>query len=178
MGSLAARLRRWARWPMVVAASAFLGVSLVSCGADRGSYVAANETILASLPVPDGAEEKSRSSSPYFLTDQSAADGYTTNVVYAVAEGTTDEEILQFYEDSLGGEWEHCREEVGVIQPGAPGGPAPTPIGRVLHETFFRDGVSVSVMAENLSPMAYFGTFEVAIDHNAYRNFCTGEDLR
>ena len=167
-----------ARWLAVAAAAVFLGVSFVSCGVDRGSYVAANETILGSLPVPEGAEEKSRSSSPYFLTDQPGTDGYTTNVVYAVAEGTTDEEILEFYVDTLGREWDHCREEVPVIQPGAPVGPAPTPIGRVLSETFFRDGASVSVMAHNLSPTTYFGTFEIAIDHNAYRNFCTGEDLR
>ena len=178
MYSLAPRLRLWARWPTVVAASAFLGLSLVSCGADRGTYVAANEEILASLPVPEGAEEKSLSSSAYFLTDQSGADGYTTNVVYTVAEGTTDEEILQFYVDTLGREWDHCRQEVPIIHPGAPVGPAPTPVGRVLHATFFRDGVSVSVMAENLSPTAYFGTFEVDVDHNAHRNFCTGKDLR
>ncbi len=168
----------WTRWLVVAAAVVFLGVSLVSCGADRGSYVAANETILASLPVPEGAEEKSRSSSAYFLTDQPGADGYTTNVVYAVAEGTTDEEILQFYVDTLGREWEHCRGEIPVIPLGAPVGPAPTPIGRQLSETFFRDGAEVSVLADNLSPVRYAGTFEVSIDHNTYRNSCTGEDLR
>ncbi len=176
---------RWARWLVVVAGSAFLGVSLVSCGADKGSYVAANERILASLAVPEGAVEKSRESSPYFLTDQLGADGYTTNVVYAVAEGTTDEEILQFYVDTLGREWEHCRGEIPVIPLGAPViplgapvGPAPTPIGSVLSETFFRNGASVSVMAHGLSPASYYGTFEISIDHNTYRNFCTGEDLR
>ncbi|MCH7484804.1 MAG: hypothetical protein IIA90_06615 [Chloroflexi bacterium] len=164
---------------MVAAAAAvFLGVSLVSCGADRGSYVAANEMILASLSVPEGAEEKSRSSSPYWLTDQPGADGYTTNVVYTVAEGTTDEDILRFYVDTLGREWEHCRGEIPVIQLGAPGSPSPSPIGRMLSETFFRNGANVSVLAGNLSPMAYAGTFEVSIDHNAYRNFCSGEDLR
>ena len=171
--------RRWRRWFAVATTAALVGLRLVSCGAGEDADVSANDGILAGLPVLEGAEEKSHRSSPYFLSDQPGGpDGYTTNVVYTVAEGTTDEEILQFYADSIGGEWDHCREEVPVIQPGAPVGPNPTPIGRVLHETFFRDGVSVSVMAEGLSPTTYSGTFEVSIDHNAYQNFCTGEDLR
>ncbi len=171
---------RWKRWLVVAAAFLFFGVSSVSCGGgSQEDYVAANEEILAGLPVPDGAEEKSRSSNQYSLSEMSGPDGYTTNVVYTVPEGTTGDEVLLFYEEALGEEWEHCQSEAVVQEPGVLGGPTPPPpVSRVVTETFHRDGALVSVLLDGLFPETYAATIEVAVDHNAFRNFCASQFIR
>jgi len=171
---------RWKRWLMAAAAFVFFGMSSVSCGgADQEAYVADNDDILADLPVPEGVEEKNRISKPFSLVDMFDPDGYSTNISYTVSEGTTGEEVLRFYEEALGEEWEHCRYEAVVQEPGVLGGaPPPTPESVVVTETFYRDGALVSIFANGLYPEIYAATIEAAVDHDAFRDFCAREFSR
>lgn len=153
-------------------------LAFVACGPDESLYVEQNERVLSSLPLPEGATQERVTSSPYYEYETNVVEGYTTNAVYRVPADTTDEDVISFYIDALGDSWKHCRNEIGVM-PVVPAGSTPSaPIGKILLASFLRDGVAVSVNADGLNPLTYFGTYELGVDHNAREDHCTGESLR
>ncbi len=176
------------------ATGAALAALVVACGAGRGAYVEKNERILDTLPVIPGAERLRVESSPYYLSDSGPVDGYTTNVRYEAPLGMSARDVVDFYIGSLGTDWEHCREEIPTLRldgavPGQPdrldGAEPGQPDDSILLAHFFTEGALVAVnttamVSVNTDGIFHGGahTYEVVVDHRAYRNFCTGEDLR
>ncbi len=152
---------------------------LAACGgANKGEYVKANQAILDQLPTYGGSTVESRTDNPYYITEQGPASGYTTNVVYRVPADVTDDDVIGFYVGQLGDTWQHCEEQLPVraVVPAA-ATPAP-PLGFVKNVSFFRAGAEVAVNADGLSPASRSNTYEIAVDHEASHNPCTGEDLK
>lgn len=95
----------------------------------------------------------------------------------------TAQDVADFYVGSLGTDWEHCREEIPTIRLDA--AEPSQPEDNILLAHFFREVAFgsartvalVSVNADGMVP-GQAGSFEIVVDHDAYRNFCTGEDLR
>jgi hypothetical protein len=107
-------------------------------------------------------------------------DGYTTNVVYDAPTEFTAQDVIDFYVGNLKEEWEHCLEEIPIVDV-----ETGEQKGSVLLAHFFRnrapESVSTTAMVSvNTDGMSQGGphTFEVVVDHRTYRNSCTGEDLR
>jgi hypothetical protein len=158
--------------------AAFVVLGLAACGPDESLYVEQNERILSSLPLPEGVTEESVRSEPYYKDDAKVPEGYSTNAVYRVTPETTDEDVISFYIDSLGGSWKHCRHEIGIMNPVPAGATPSAPLGKILMASFIRDGATVSVNAQGLHPLTYMGTYNLGVDHNAHEDPCTGETLR
>jgi len=156
----------------LTAAALLLVAGAVACGADRESYVQRNERILETLPEVAGSQRLSVDSSPYYLREQGPADGYTTNIVYQAPPEITDQEVVDFYIQRLKAEWEYCVEEVPITDIGT--GQSK---GTVLSASFIKGGASLWVGTDGMLEGRPH-TFEIAVDHRTYRNFCTGEDLR
>jgi len=155
-----------------------LAMATACGGADKEDYAKANGAILQELPTYPGSTVESRTDNPYFLSEQGPTSGYTTNVVYGVPADVTDEDVIQFYIDQLDEEWQHCREEVGIAEP-VPTGASPAPtLGAIKLATFLREGAQVSLNTDGMHPLTRADTYEIAIDHDAPQDFCTGEDLR
>ena len=149
------------------------------CGPDRQEYVAANEALIQSLPVFPGAEEVERDSAPYYVNESGPASGYGTRVVYRVERDVTDQEVIDFYISELKGEWDHCTQEIPIVPIEPTGAVATaTPLGFARSVNFVRENASVSVNADGLSADSGSGAYEVGVDHDAWRNFCTGEVLK
>jgi len=162
-----------ARYPRLLIIAALL---VTACGVDRGTYVRENERLLESLPEIAGSDRLRVDSSPYYLQEMGPADGYTTNEVYRAPAGMTADEVIDFYVGELRGEWEYCFENIpirsledGEIQ------------GFVKTATFYRASSGgtaiVSLNTDGMVP-GQAGSFEIVVDHDTSRNFCTGEDLR
>lgn len=145
---------------------------------DEAEYLKANQAILEALPTYASATVKSRSDSPYYLTEQGPVSGYTTNVVYRVPTNITDDAVIAFYIQQLGDDWQHCSEQIPVRAIVPAGATPPTPLGFVKNVSFFRVGAEVSVNLDGLGPVTRPNTYEIAVDHEAAHNPCTGEDLK
>jgi len=102
--------------------------------------------------------------------------GYTTNAVYRAPAGKTADEVIGFYVNSLEDRWEYCFEDIPIksLETGES-------MGFVKTATFYRawsGGTAiVSLNTDGMVP-GQAGSFEIVVDHDSYRNFCTGEDLR
>ncbi len=166
------------------AAAFWTGVTLlltaVACGADGESYVQQNERLLETLPEIPGSERLLTESSPYHLYESPEIDGYTTVVVYRAPPEMTAEDVVNFYVDSLGGDWEHCVEEIPMSE-----GETGEQVGAIPTAGFVREMATVSIHTTAMVSVNKDGviggephTFEVAVDHQARTNLCTGEDLR
>ena len=147
-------------------------------------YTAVNRAILDSLPIYPGATIESQQDNYYHLTEPDGPSGWTTGVTYRVGSDVTDEQVIQFYMDGMDG-WQSCRTDIGII--GAlPGGATPPPagatpgplLGSILQANFIRGQAQVSLTTDGLNSDGRNDTFQIGIDQNAYRNFCTGEILR
>jgi hypothetical protein len=156
---------------------AFAVLALSACGGDD-AYVADNERLLESLPTPPRAERVRVTSAPYYKYESNIVEGYTTNAMYRAPAETTDEDVIRFYIDALGASWEHCRDEIGIMNPVPAGATPPPPLGKVLLASFIRDGATLGINTDGLNPVTYTGTYEIGVDHNAREDPCTGEDLR
>lgn len=128
-----------------------------------------------------GSERLQVESSPYYLDESPEIDGYTTNVVYRAPPEMTAEEVVDFYVASLGRDWEHCLEEIPMVE-----GETGEQVGTIPLAYFLRETAGVSVNTTAMVSVNMDGmiggephTFEVVVDHNTRTNFfCTGEDLR
>lgn len=156
------------------------GLALGACGggADKDTYVKVNQTILDQLPVYAGSTVESRTDNPYYTNEQGPVSGYTTNVVYRVSPAVTDDDVIGFYIEQLGDDWQYCAEQYPIMS-AVPAGATPAPpLGVVKIVAFFRAGAAVSVNADGLSPVTRSNTYEIAVDHEANNHPCTGEDLK
>ena len=136
-------------------------------------YVEANSALLESLPVPEFAEltgtevkeyrEDTIHENPPTLPP---IVGYVTEATYEVADGTTDEEVLVFYEAEMAG-WAFCDERAGIMEPVRRGEPAGTPLGFLLMARFTRGAEEVGLNLSNLYEGTYAGTYFVSVDHDA-----------
>lgn len=162
-------------------AALFVGVAVcivaIGCG-DGGdefedAYVEANRALLESLPVPEFAELTGTEVREYRADTVHEnpptlppIEGYLTEATYEVADGTTDEEVLAFYESQMGG-WEFCDERVGIMEPVPGGQPAGTPLGFILLARFTLGVEEVGLNLSNLYEDSYAGTYIVSVDHDA-----------
>jgi hypothetical protein len=126
---------------LLAPAAVLLAIAVGGCGPDRNEYVAANEAIVDELPLFPGASELSRESMSYTFEDGGpldAPEGYGTLVVYRVPEGTTEDEVLDFYATvAPDGGWRSHIEETPVIilDSGRPGStPLADPTGTVYGD--------------------------------------------
>jgi hypothetical protein len=92
---------------LLVVVVALLGFSACSAGygVDRGDYVAANEAILAKLPVFPGSTPTEEISTPYRRTESGPIVGYGTRRVFQLPPAASAEDVTTFYTDRLGSEW-------------------------------------------------------------------------
>lgn len=87
-------------------------VLLPACGGpDRGTYVAANAALLATMPPYPGAKEIGRESMSYSLDGDGGfldePEGYGTRVTYRLPGGVTAAEVTSHYIAVAGGDWSH-----------------------------------------------------------------------
>jgi hypothetical protein len=85
---------------------------LTACGGpDRGSYVAANAALLATMPPFPGAREIGRESMSYSLDGDGGfldkPEGYGTRVTYQLTGGVTTDDVTGHYIAVAGPEWSH-----------------------------------------------------------------------
>ncbi|MEE9324604.1 MAG: hypothetical protein V3U90_03505 [Dehalococcoidia bacterium] len=146
---------------------ALLGIALIiaatACGAERGSYVQANEQILETLPKLPGAELLAVESSAYYQDDRPIPIGYGTRVTYKAPADVTTQEVIDFYVENLKDKWEHQIEERPIIDL-----LTGQRIGSDAHVTLTQGIALVSINPDNM----YEGgphTFDVHIDHRGIR---------
>jgi hypothetical protein len=133
---------------------ALLILSLVGCReSDKEQYVRENERLMESIDEFPGASEQRRTSNPYRAYEDGPVAGYSTNVVFAVAEGTTAEAVIDFYREQLES-WQMELEEFGE-------GPEV-----VLIANFGRDGAFIQVNTDNMHNDNQRSTFEVVVDYS------------
>ena len=136
-----------------------LAVTVAACGTDKDSYVRENERILEALPQIPGAERLAVEHNPYYEERGGPPIGWTTNVVYEAAPEMTDREVMDFYLDSMGEDWQPHVEEIPIVEVGTG-----ERSGTALLLDFTRGTAVVSVNIDNM----YAGgphTFEVVVDH-------------
>ena len=143
------------------------------CGPDKDSYVKANEKLLATLPVMNGATHTSTQSLPHRVDDGKRAAGYSTQWGYALPATVSAEAVERFYSDAMAVDgWTLNRISVGCLKlEGAPPDSTaarpsamPFPCDADAVELRFRKGrVFVNV---HLATGAWAGEFTVALDHD------------
>jgi len=148
VGALAPRLS--------VVLLALFGLSACSVGSevDRGDYVAANEAILAELPVYPGSTRTEVVSTPYRRTESGPVAGYGTRTVFRLPAAATGEDVATFYRDRLGVGWALVERLDGPVL------------------NFRRGKVAVSINADNWR----IHQFEIAVDHASYEEGDEGEE--
>lgn len=123
-------------------------------GPDRADYLAKNEQVVRSLPLPRGAHETTRqilrNEDTVFGEQLSHPVGYTTYVTYAVAEPSSSKLIVALYGRRLRG-WRSTRWRVDGTTFGC----------------FHKDGATVSVQPEGLEGIGATSppSYGVAVDH-------------
>ena len=148
---------------VIAVAGIALALTATACGPDVASYVHRNEGILEALPELPGAEWLSTEHNPYYEEGGWAPIGWTTNVIYKAPLEMTDQEVIDFYVQNMGQDWEAQVEEVPIVEVGTG-----ERKGRVATALITRGAAQVSVNTDNM----YAGgphTFEVAIDHQGVR---------
>ncbi|UCH86319.1 MAG: hypothetical protein JSU97_07240 [Dehalococcoidia bacterium] len=142
-------------------AVAGIGLALVAiaCGADVASYVYHNEKILETLPALPGAEWLSTEHDPYYEEGVWGAVGWTTNVIYKAPAEMTDQDVVDFYVQNMGQDWQEQVEEVPIVEIGTG-----EEKGRALQVEFSKGTAIVSVNTDNMFEGGPH-TFEVSIDH-------------
>ena len=140
-----------------------LAVAAAACGTDKDSYVRDNERLLEALPSVPGAERLTVEHNPYYEEHGGPPVGWTTNVIYEAAPEMTDREVMDFYLESMGEDWQPHVEEIPIVEVGT-GERKGT--AQLLY--FTRGTAVMSVNTDNM----YAGgpqTFEVAVDHRGAR---------
>jgi len=143
---------------VIAVAGIALALAATACGPDEASYVHRNEGILEALPALPGAERLSMEHNPYYEEGGWAPIGWTTNVIYKAPPEMTDQEVIDFYVQNMGEDWQGRVEEVPIVEVGTGGQK-----GRVLQAQFSKGTAIVSVNTDNMFEGGPH-TFEVAID--------------
>lgn len=161
----------------VIAGWAILASVACASNVDQEEYTAANSALMDVLPTYPGSTSESRSHSSYAEGERSGVKGYTTKVVVHVGAEVTDDDVVQFYIEALGDDWQHCEYEINF---GAPENPAtPSAGGSVTSVNFIRaDGARVGVLTDGLSPVTRSNTYEVGLDHDSADDPCTHEEWK
>ena len=156
---------------MLLAGALLLSASV--CDPDEDSYVKANEKLLATLQVMDGATHTGTQSLPHRVDDGRSIAGYSTQWTYTVPAATSAAAVEKFYTDALAKEgWALHRTTTGCLRidgvaPGSTATPAPSvpfACDQDAVELAFRKGkVRVDV---HLATGAWVGQFSVALDHD------------
>jgi hypothetical protein len=122
-------------------------------GPDRHDYLSRNERVIAALPVPRGAHEKTReilrNEKTVFGEQLSHTVGYTTYVTYAVPPATTSKDVVRFYSRHLPS-WQQKSWTVG----------------RTLFACLARDDVTVSIQTDGLDHRFSAKTYGIGVDHH------------
>lgn len=139
-------------------------LAAVGCGVNRASYVAANQAVIDELPVFPEAVELSRVSHAYTSGDGGIfdpADGYGTRVTYRVPPGTTQDDVLEFYQSAATTSGWTSRVESPMVVGGGGGDPI-----RLL--LLCRGDSLVSIDPFNVELTFDLGsTFDLGVDHNS-----------
>jgi hypothetical protein len=98
---------------LILAAAPLLAVA---CGGSR-SYIADNERLLGSLPLPSGANVVRTTSAPYYPEGGAGGDplGFTTEAQIETDGHPTPRSLVAFYRSSLSG-WK-CRRVARIVPP-------------------------------------------------------------
>jgi hypothetical protein len=143
----------------IAVAGIALALAATACGADIASYVHQNESILEALPALPGGEWLSTEHNPYYEERRWAPIGWTTNVIYKAPPEMTDQEVIDFYVQNIGQDWQGRVEEVPIVELGTG-----EQKGRVLQVEFSKGTAIVSVNTDNMFEGGPH-TFEVSIDY-------------
>lgn len=143
----------------IAVAGTALALAATACGPDIASYVHRNEGILEALPALPGAEWLSTAHNPYYEERGWAPIGWTTNVIYKAPPEMTDQEVIDFYVQNMGQDWQGRVEEVPIVELGTG-----EQKGRVLQVEFSKGTAIVSVNTDNMFEGGPH-TFEVSIDY-------------
>ena len=143
----------------IAVAGTALALAAIACGADIASYVYHNESILEALPALPGAEWQSTEHNAYYEERGWAPIGWTTNVIYKAPPEMTDQDVIDFYVQNMGQDWQGRVEEVPIVEIGTG-----EQKGRVLHVEFSKGTAIVSVNTDNMFEGGPH-TFEVSIDY-------------
>ena len=144
---------------VIAVAGVPLALAAIACGADIASYVHQNESILGALPALPGAEWLSTEHDPYYEEGVWGPVGWTTNVIYKAPLEMTDQEVIDFYVQNMGQDWQGRVEEVPIVELGTG-----EQKGRVLQVEFSKETAIVSMNTDNMFEGGPH-TFEVSIDY-------------
>ena len=144
---------------VIAVAGIGLALAAIACGADVASYVYHNESILEALPALPGAEWLSTEHDPYYEEGVWGPVGWTTNVIYKAPPEMTDQDVIDFYVQNMGQDWQSRVEEVPVVELGTG-----EQKGMVLQVEFSKGTAIVSMNTDNMFEGGPH-TFEVSIDH-------------
>ena len=144
---------------IIAVAGIALALAATACVADVASYVHQNESILEALPTLPGAEWLSTEHDPYYEELGWAPIGWTTNVIYKAPPEMTDQDVIDFYVQNIGQDWQGRVEEVPIVELGTG-----EEKGRVLQVEFSKGTAIVSMNTDNMFEGGAH-TFEVSIDY-------------
>ena len=130
-------------------------------------YIANNEELLDSLPVPPRAERISINSTSYSSHELAVIppDGWSTRGTYRAHPQTTKDDIVDFYVSQLSLEWEPCQNYVNSVdlKTGEEG-----KLMTGVHFTRGQAYVGIDILNMTEAPH----TFDVGVDHNEVDKPC------
>jgi hypothetical protein len=144
---------------VIAVAGVALALVATACGADIASYVHQNEGIREALPALPGAEWLSTEHNPYYEEGVWGPVGWSTNVIYKAPPEMTDQDVIDFYMQNMGQNWQGRVEEVPIVELGTG-----EQKGRVLQVEFSKGTAIVSMNTDNMFEGGPH-TFEVSIDY-------------
>ncbi len=144
---------------VIAVAGIALALAAVACIADVASYVYHNESILEELPALPGAEWLSTEHNPYYDERGWAPIGWTTNAIYKAPPEMTDQDVIDFYVQNMGQDWQARVEEVPIVDLGTR-----EQKGTVLQAEFSKGKAIVSMNTDNMFEGGSH-TFEISIDY-------------
>jgi hypothetical protein len=144
---------------VIAVAGIALASAATACVADVASYVHKNESILEAMPALPGAEWLSTEHDAYYDEQGWAPIGWTTNVIYKAPPEMTDQDVIDFYVENMGQDWQARVEEVPIVELGTG-----EQKGRILQAQFSKGTAIVSINTDNMFEGGPH-TFEVSIDH-------------
>ncbi|MCJ7490978.1 MAG: hypothetical protein MUP15_02295 [Dehalococcoidia bacterium] len=142
-----------------------LGLLLRACGPSP-SYVHENELLLNDLPQYPGSERLDVSRYAYSRSEGGPWNRHSINVTFKAPPGVTDHEVVDFYIDALGKDWQYKITGIPMVEIVERGTPEPTPIAWSLNVEFDNGLAKITVNTDGMS----FGdgdTFDVGIDARA-----------
>ena len=143
-------------------------------------YIADNEKILDSLPVPPGAQRISVDSRPYSSQESVfiPPDGWGTLATYQAPAEASSDYIVDFYSSRLSAEWRYCvnyvnTHDVLILETGVDL-PDQEP-GVVMTGVSFTRGLSlVSIYILSMTTEGPH-SYEIFVDHEREFDTCAGE---